>query len=101
MNPRRDRWLSKLKANYPRVDADDGGGGQPSIGTICIAEPMERSADNVLVLVVDSHPQSYSFTVVLLTPDVELATDKDVYLPSEATGLPYALAAQTDVFGYV
>lgn|GEM_PF-3024246 len=105
MKPRRDTWLSKLKADYPRIDADadadDGEGAQPSVGAICVAEPMERSADNVLVLVVDSQPQSYSFTVVLLTPDVELATDKDVYLPPEVTGLPYGLAAQTDVFGYV
>ncbi|UXA14087.1 hypothetical protein KXD97_10065 [Mycobacterium sp. SMC-8] len=101
MNARRDSWLSKLKAKYPRIDADADGGGQPSIGSICRAEPMDRSADNVLVLVVDSDPRSYSFTVVLLTPDVELATDKDVYLSVEATGLPYALAAQTDVFGYV
>ena len=103
MNPRRENWLSQLKAKYPRVvDADGGGGGgQPSIGAICRAEPMDRSADNALVLVVDSDPQSYSFTVVLLTPDLELATDKDVYLSPESTGLPYALAAQSDVFGYV
>ncbi|MGV0874956.1 hypothetical protein [Mycolicibacterium sp. XJ879] len=100
MNQPRYSWLSQLKATYPRVDAD-GGGGLPSVGSICRAEPMERSADNVLVLVVDSDPRSYSFTVVLLTPDVELATDRDIYLSPDSTGLPYALAAQTDVFGYV
>ena len=103
MNPHRKNWLSNLKAKYPRIGAElvAHAGIQPTVGAVCVAEPMDRSADNILVLVVGSEPESYSFTVVLLTPDIELATDRDVFLPSDATGLPYELAAQTDIFGYV
>ena len=39
--------------------------------------------------------------VLLLTNEAEMATDADFLLPPSATGLPYALLAQTDLYGTV
>jgi hypothetical protein len=97
-------WLTALRgANTPPQLTDPVAVDGPDelVGAICRAVPMDGQGDRALVLVVASDPERGMHTVLLLSPDVPLATANDVLLTGSATGLPYELLAQTDVFGYL
>lgn len=106
-------WLQALKTKYaqasephPRVSerrqhSTDLAASEAVVGTIYRASPMDPGSPSALVLVTQTDRRTQAVTVVLLSTDVELGARSDVLLSSDSTGLPYALMAQTDVFGYM
>jgi hypothetical protein len=62
---------------------------------------MDPGAASSLVLVTQIDDHAQSVTAVLLSVDVELGGSDDLLLQPDATGLPYTLIAQADVFGYL
>jgi hypothetical protein len=72
-----------------------------AVGQIRRALPMDPGSPPALILVIGTDVAPSTVTVALLSPDIELATDRDMMLDQADTGLPYALLAQSDVFGYI
>lgn len=75
--------------------------GPPRPGEIRKALPMDPGAPPALVLVMGVDGAEQAHPVVLLTPDLPLGGDRDLTLWPEDTGLPYTVAAQSDVFAYL
>jgi len=97
------RRLAEAKRRLPppacrRAAPPDG---PPRPGEIRKVLPMDLGAPPALVLVMGVAGSELAHPVVLLTPDLALGGDRDLALWPEDTGLPYAVAAQADVFGYV
>jgi len=96
------RGLADAKLRHPPAARGAAPpGGPPRPGEIRKALPMDPGAQPALVLVTGVDEDEQAHPVVLLTPDLELGGDRDLVLWPVDTGLPYAVAAQADVFGYV
>jgi hypothetical protein len=74
---------------------------RPEVGQVGVAEPMDGQGVARFVLVIALDEEDPAATVALLTNELDMATDADVVVPSEATGCPFSLLAETDVVGPV
>lgn len=94
------QWVISARGAPPRRESLDAF--KPAaVGQIRRALPMDPGSPPALVLVTHTDIAPGAVAVVLLSPDIDLATDRDMMLDPADTGLPYALLAQSDVFGYV
>jgi hypothetical protein len=72
----------------------------PKSGDIRLADPMDlESISPRPVLIIDVDNERKFVSCVLASSDVEFATDRDLRLPADETGLPYSLVVETDVVG--
>jgi hypothetical protein len=80
---------TRVRDTWPRL---------PEPGEIHIAEGMdERSVEPRMVCVLSVDPAGGTVEVALVSPETELATDRDSQLPVAASGLPFRLMVESDV----
>lgn len=93
--------LAEIRLRHPAPSRRQAVQQRPKPGDIFRALPMDGAGTPALVLVTASTPHTEAHSVVLLSPDTGLGGDRDLLLWQDDTGLPYALLAETDVFGYL
>ena len=95
-------WLTDALREHPPQGPVDAGDAHdlPRPGDLRWAAPMDRDGGGQrLVLVEDVHLDHGYVEVVLTTPMTDYATDLDLVLPAAESGLPFSVAAQSDIRG--
>lgn len=99
MSQARPAWLSEAISAH-RIKTAQTKPQSIKAGQIRRLDPMDAgSGQPLLVLIADTDDESACASVIVVSPEIEMGADPDLYLPRDVSTLPFDLVVLPDVVG--